>query len=228
MLTGLTRASFALRKKIEMEQYNHHKVLTADRDVVDGLLFIADISGFTEFVHSTDILTGKQITCELLSAVMNQNALQLNIAEVEGDALLFYRYGQAPPLYELVQQYEMMANAFETKRDELQNSFSHPLELSLKVIAHYGPMTEYKIARFTKLYGEVVVEAHRLLKNSINSDSYLLLTDPLLSKTGTIRNDELIQYGFRSNKLCEVYGTLRNICFTYFDFSEERALKQVA
>jgi Protein of unknown function (DUF2652) len=211
-----------------MGQYNHHKASTLDKDVLDGLVFIADISGFTEFVHSTDILKGKQITYELLSAVMSQNKLQLNIAEVEGDALLFYRYGQAPTLYELVQQYEMMVNAFETKRDELQSSFSQPLELSLKAIAHYGPMTEYRIDRFRKLYGEVVVEAHRLLKNSIKRDSYLLLTDSLLSKTGNIGNDELMQYGIRSNKLCEVYDSLRNICFTYFDFSEEIAMQQVA
>ena len=147
---------------------------------------------------------------------------------MEGDAILFYRYGQAPSLHELVQQYEMMVNAFEMKRDELQDRFSQPLDLSLKVIAHYGPMTEYKIDRFTKLYGEVVVEAHRLLKNSIKSDSYLLLTDSLLEKNGAIRNEEFMQYGIRSNKLCEVYGSLRNICFTWFDFSEETALKQVA
>ena len=130
--------------------------------------------------------------------------------------------------YEFVQQHEMMVRAFESKREELQNSFSQPLVLSLKVIAHYGPMTEYKIGQFKKLYGEVVMEAHRLLKNSIETNSYLLLTDSLLEITGTIADDELLHYGIRSNKLCEVYGSLRNICFTYFDFSEERALRQVA
>lgn len=211
-----------------MRKSNHHKVLIGDRIVRDGLLFIADISGFTEFVHSTDILTGKQVTRELLTAVISQNALQLNIAEVEGDALLFYRYGEAPSPDELVQQFERMVNTFERKREELQNSFSQPLDLSLKAIAHYGPMTEYKIDRFTKLYGEVVIEAHRLLKNSIKSDSYLLLTDSLLDKNDSIRNNELMQDGTRTNKLCEVYDSLRNICFTYFDFSGERELRQVA
>jgi hypothetical protein len=102
------------------------------------------------------------------------------------------------------------------------------LDLSLKIIAHYGPMTEYTIGQFKKLYGEVVVEAHRLLKNSIEGDSYLLLTDSLLTIANPIDDDELLQYGIRSNKLCEVYGSLRNICFTYFDFSEAKALKQVA
>ena len=211
-----------------MGQENHHNVLTPDRDVLDGLLFIPDISGFTRLVHSTDVLTGKQITFELLSAVIGQNELQLNIAEVEGDAVLFYRYGSAPSLCELVQQYEMMARAFEAKRQELQNRFSRTLDLSLKVISHYGPITEYAIGQFKKLYGKVVVEAHRLLKNSIESDSYLLLTDSLLVMTDPVNDDELLQHGIRSNKLCEVYGSLRNICFTYFDFSEEKALKQVA
>jgi hypothetical protein len=211
-----------------MQLNNQQKILTGHQGVVDGLLFIPDISGFTELVHSTDVLTGKQITFELLSAVISQNELQLDIAEVEGDAVLFYRFGAAPSLCELVQQYESMVKAFENKRAELQNSFSQPLDLSLKVIAHYGPMTEYKIGQFKKLYGGVVVEAHRLLKNSIEGDSYLLLTDSLVEVTGIVDDNELLQFGIRSNKLCEVYGALRNICFTYFDFSEERALKQVA
>lgn len=210
-----------------MRQFNH-QALTPEQDVLDGLLFIPDISGFTRLVHSTDVLTGKQITYELLSAVIGQNELNLNIAEVEGDAVLFYRYGTPPSFYELVQQYEMMTNAFETKRKELQQSFLQPLDLSLKVIAHYGPMTEYKIGRFRKLYGEVVVEAHRLLKNSIESNSYLLLSESLLNSTDTIADNELLHYGIRSNKLCEVSGTLRSICFTYFDFSEEGIIKQVA
>ncbi len=122
-----------------MEQFNNHEIVNPDRGVLDGLLFIADISGFTEFVHSTDILTGKQITCELLSAVMGQNEMQLTIAEGEGDAIFFYRYGKAPSLHELVQQYKLMVTAFELKREELQDSFSQPLDLSLKVIAHYVP-----------------------------------------------------------------------------------------
>jgi len=213
---------------MDMGPDNHLKVLTLDREIADGLLFIPDISGFTRLVDSTDVITGKQITYELLSAVIGQNELKLNIAEVEGDAVLFYRYGSAPSFCELVRQYEMMASAFETKRSALQKSFSRPLDLSLKVIAHYGPMTEYAIGQFRKLYGKVVVEAHHLLKNSIDSDSYLLLTDSLLAMTDRIDDDELLQHGIRSNKLCEFYGSLRNICFTYCDFSQGKALKQVA
>jgi hypothetical protein len=89
-------------------------------------------------------------------------------------------------------------------------------------------MAEYKIGHFKKLYGQVVVEAHRLLKNSIDRNSYLLMTDALLAQAGTIAETELLQSGIKSNKLCEVYDTLKNICFTYFDFRKEGVLQLVA
>src|SRR5688572_13817873 len=123
-----------------MVQYDENNKMILQGTVLDGLLFIPDISGFTELVHSTDVITGKQITCELLSTVMNQNQLDLNLSEVEGDAVLFYRYGPAPTLEDLIGQYDVMARAFETKRAFLEKSLSRPLNISLKVIAHYGPM----------------------------------------------------------------------------------------
>ena len=210
-----------------MVQLNHHKVLSRDREILEGLLFIPDISGFTRLVHSTDVLTGKQITYELLSTIIRQNNLQLNIAEVEGDAVLFYRYGPAPSVAELVDQYEKMKEAFEIKLEELQIKFSQEIDLSLKVIAHYGTMTEFKIGHFKKLYGKVVIEAHRLLKNSIASDNYLLITDSLLEKAG-VEDQHIQQHGIRSNKHCDGYNALRNISFTYFDFNEKREWMKVA
>jgi hypothetical protein len=74
------------------------KKWNAQMCVTPYLLFIPDISGFTKLVHFTDVLTGKQITYELLSAVISRNVLELNIAEVEGDAVLFYCHGPAPSL----------------------------------------------------------------------------------------------------------------------------------
>jgi hypothetical protein len=189
--------------------------LNSKKQIREGLIFIPDISGFTELVHSTDVLTGQQITAELLSVVIDQNVLQLKIAEIEGDAVLFYRYGDVPCVAELTSQYEKMVEAFEYKREELEKRFSMRLDLSLKIIAHYGSMTSYRLGAFEKLYGGVVVEAHRLLKNSIECGSYLLVTDALMKKAGSV-----IDEGIRSNKLCEVYGSLRNICFSYWEYGE--------
>lgn len=201
-----------------MKQLLH--TIHSSREVSDGLLFIPDISGFTELVHSADVVTGREITYELLSAVMRANELGLHIAEVEGDAILFYRYGAAPSLSALSHQYEIMKTAFEQKKKQLEEKFSMELNLRLKVIAHYGPMTSYKIGPFEKLYGEVVVEAHRLLKNSIDGGSYLLLTDALLARTAEANIAELGGRGITHHSLCEVYGSSRNICFTYLNYRD--------
>lgn len=197
-------------------------------DVISGLLFIPDISGFSELAHSTDVLTGRQITYELLSAIINKNTMQLTIGEVEGDAIFFYRHGNPPTLKELMHQYEEMNNAFDNKRKELEDTLGMKLNISLKIIAHYGSMAEYNIGPFKKLYGEVVIEAHRLLKNSIDSNSYLLVTDALLKQKSSKGLSELNENAIQSNKLCEVYGTTSNICFTYFDFEIQTSLPQVA
>src|SRR4051812_15587843 len=95
--------------------YNLKKQRPHNKSVQNGLLFIPDISGFTELVHRTDVLMGKQITYELLSSIIDNNILGLQIAEVEGDAILFYRFGSAPSLHELLRQYGKMEKAFKQK-----------------------------------------------------------------------------------------------------------------
>lgn len=195
--------------------------------IVEGLLFIPDISGFTQLVHSTDAATGKIITAELLTAIISQNQLKLDISEVEGDAILFYRYGAAPSVQQLMLQFKQMETAFNKKRNELEKRFMLTIEVSLKAITHYGQISEYRVGPFTKLYGEVVVEAHHLLKNAVQSDNYLLLSDSLYSKTASSDNDTLHK-DFSSVRLCETYRSLQQLCFTCFDFTTEQTLKQVA
>ncbi|WP_409932590.1 DUF2652 domain-containing protein [Xanthocytophaga flavus] len=38
------------------------------------------------------------------------------------------------------------------------------MDLSLKLIAHYGTFLEYTIETFKKLYGEPIIKTHALLK----------------------------------------------------------------
>ena len=59
-----------------------------------GLLFIPDISGFTRFVNGTEIEHSRMIIQELLEGLINSNLMELEISEIEGDAILFYKYGQ--------------------------------------------------------------------------------------------------------------------------------------
>ena len=58
-----------------------------------GLVFIPDISGFTNFVTNTEIEHSRHVIQELLELLIDSNPLKLEISEVEGDAILFYKFG---------------------------------------------------------------------------------------------------------------------------------------
>ncbi|MEI6948362.1 DUF2652 domain-containing protein [Paraflavisolibacter sp. H34] len=152
-----------------------------------GLLFIPDISGFTRFVTEAEIEHSRLVIQELLEVLMNANDLGLEVSEVEGDAILFYRFGAEPSLQELYRQVEKMFIAFHRslvayeRRKYCQCAACRAaVDLTLKVICHYGEFTGYSVRQFHKLIGKDVIVAHQLLKNDIEQHEYWLVTDSLL------------------------------------------------
>src|SRR5688500_20320658 len=71
-----------------------------------GLLFIPDISGFTRFVTDMEIEHSRHIIQELLEILIDSNEIGLEISEIEGDAILFYKFGQSPDLQQLYRSEE--------------------------------------------------------------------------------------------------------------------------
>ncbi len=185
--------------------------------VSKGLVFIPDISGFTRFVEQVDLETGRQVISALLSALLESNQLGLQVSEIEGDAVLFYKFGIPPSLPETLAQFEVMRQAFADKLGEMHDLLPEGTELSLKLIVHYGPLATYSLGGFTKLYGLAVVEAHRLLKNKINSHTYVLVTDAYLDACQPDPWEILLEW-IRTDKRCELYQYLGSICFIYFPF----------
>ena len=77
-----------------------------------GLLFIPDISGFTRFVNEVEISHSRFIIQQLLEELIKANDSGLEISEIEGDAILFYKYGDPPDLASLYKQVAKMFRAF--------------------------------------------------------------------------------------------------------------------
>jgi predicted nucleic-acid-binding protein len=152
-----------------------------------GLLFIPDISGFTRFINETEINHSRLIIQELLEILINANNIGLEISEVEGDAILFYKFGDLPQLNELYGQVEKMfcdfhrqLMAYHYRRFCQCKACTSAINLTLKVITHYGEFTGYNVKNFQKLIGKDVIVAHQLLKNNIEQHEYWLVTDNLL------------------------------------------------
>ena len=77
-----------------------------------ALLFIPDISGFTQFVQATDVAHSQHIIEELLEKLIESNEIGLQVSEVEGDAILFYRFGSPPTSEEFFRQVQQMFITF--------------------------------------------------------------------------------------------------------------------
>jgi len=182
-----------------------------------GTIIIVDISGFTKLVYKTDLTTGKNITLSLLSSIIRNNRLGLSIAEIEGDAIFFYKFGKPPSHEAVLQQYEMMLHDFMKTLDQLYQTGEERMDLSLKMVVHYGAIIQYQISHFNKLYGEAVMEAHLLLKNEINSDAYVLMTDDYIN---SLNNQNIEGYSSKGNKICEILGGIKNVCYTCYNYSE--------
>ena len=157
-----------------------------------SLIFIPDISGFTQFVNNTEINHAKHIIEELLEVLIDSNEIGLELSEIEGDALLFYRRGKAPTAAELLAQVQRMyvnfhghLKKYETARICSCGACSQTNDLRLKFIAHFGDVAEKQVKDRSKLFGKEVIVAHRLLKNQVKTDEYSLFSDNLVRACST-------------------------------------------
>jgi hypothetical protein len=185
---------------------------------MQGLIFIPDISGFTNFVKKIDIDLGVSITRDLLTEIIDSNPLDLEISEIEGDAILFYKIGRPIPLSKVFAAFKNIYEAFERRLNILARKYSIEAKLSLKFILHYGNMTIYHIKGFKKLYGQFVIESHRLLKNNSNNSDYILITEDYIKALQTSGSDVLAcDLGFNAYA-SQHFTDLREISYYFFHY----------
>ena len=174
-----------------------------------GLIFIPDISGFTRFVNAVEIDHSRHIIQELLEVIINANNIGLEVSEIEGDAILFYKYGEKPELETLYKQVEKMfcefhkhLIAYDHRRFCQCTACASAIDLTLKVVTHYGEFTGYNVKNFNKLIGKDIIVAHQLLKNDIDQHEYWLITDDLAEKRSNAKLPEKLDWN-KSNKQTE-------------------------
>jgi hypothetical protein len=158
----------------------------------DGVLILADISGFTAFVTSTELEHGPAVIAELLGEVMRHLAPPLEIQEVEGDAVFAVgaeRQMRRPA--DLLDLLEDAFAAFKNRQRELEADASCACAacrnvgtLDLKIIAHHGRFLRQPVGGRSQAAGANVVLAHRLLKNRLPERAYILLTEAALRWAG--------------------------------------------
>jgi len=156
-----------------------------------AIILIPDISGYTDFTSATEIDHSAHIITELLELIIASNETEFTLAEIEGDAVLFYRKGTPLQHEQLVNQCLAMFSKFHhqlkiIERDTVCQcgACQSATNLTLKFIAHFGYIKEIKVAQFVKATGVDMIIAHRLLKNDIGSHEYILITGPCCNAVG--------------------------------------------
>lgn len=186
-------------------------------------LFLPDISGFSAFVNQTEVNHSRHIISELLELLLKTNVLELEVVEVEGDAIFFFKTKKIPSLEELFIQTESMFLAFHNHLEEYEahrickcGACKTANKLTLKFIAHSGPVEPIKIGKFRKLHGNDVIVSHRLMKNDIPSHEYLLVTKRVMQEmedTGFVPDKQ-----FNPHEAASAYENTGEVDYTYFDF----------
>ena len=175
--------------------------------MTSSLLFIPDISGFTNFVQTTEINHSQHVIAELLEKLLAANKYSMELAEVEGDALFFYKENQLLAKKELFDQMEAMYIAFyshlrllEKNRVCTCRACSTAINLELKIVVHTGSFQFIEIQDRRKPFGEAVIQVHRLLKNSVNSDNYVLISKDMVEVINMNSINESSLFNFKKGK----------------------------
>ncbi|UCF28430.1 MAG: DUF2652 domain-containing protein [Chloroflexota bacterium] len=160
----------------------------AEKDVI---FFIADISGYTRFVvaNEKEMAHSQIIIRDLINTIISEIKAPMQVIRLEGDAIFLY-VDKGDPLvrWELVQPTLLETlitffRVFSNKISELTlhkictcNACNNVELLKLKIVAHSGKTMFFNINDILELSGTAPIVIHRLLKNSVTADEYVLMT----------------------------------------------------
>ncbi len=143
----------------------------------NGYLLIADISGYTAFLTSSEQDHANPILHSLLTSLVEQVGDPLHFWRMDGDAVLAYSTRQEFPSGEVFLTIcENLYNAFATRQRDIIANTTCPCRacasvenLDLKIMAHYGSFEEMKFGPMTDISGSDVILVHRMAKTDVEA-----------------------------------------------------------
>lgn len=151
----------------------------------DGLLVMADISGYTAFVSGTEHEHSGEILAELIENIAKSFGGRLSIDQVEGDALCCTTARTDVEVGDWLRETFV---AFHRRLRDMRAATTCPCracqmigDLGPKFVVHRGTFSRQVVAGVVQLHGADVNLVHRLLKNTVPLREYLLATDAALA-----------------------------------------------
>jgi len=156
------------------------------------VLILTDISGYTRFMldNAKAAVHAQMVISKLLEEIIREVEIPLQVKEIEGDAVFLYALKSEDDV-----EWDETRRLIGRKILRFFDAFARGIlagsefalcpcpscqtidQLKLKVIVHVGEAVFHKIGDFAEISGVDVILAHRLLKNSVASDEYILMTE---------------------------------------------------
>jgi hypothetical protein len=155
----------------------------------NAVIVLADISGYTRFIklHGMALVHAESIITELLDSIIDHTEHPLTLNKLEGDAALFYALADANPqavAASALHQVHGFFQAFSARKKEIGvdalcncGACTEVVHLNIKAVVNFGSVVVRRVRQFEEISGTSVIIAHRLLKNSVPLDEYVLLAE---------------------------------------------------
>lgn len=140
-----------------------------------GHLLIADISGYTNYLSSSELEHAREVLGSLMELLIDRTLPPLRVAGLRGDAVLSYGLtGASSSGQALVEMIEDTYVAFRRAIDQMVlnttcscNACANISALDLKFFVHHGTFSVMSLRGTDELVGSALNELFRLLKNTI-------------------------------------------------------------
>jgi uncharacterized protein YndB with AHSA1/START domain len=161
-----------------------------------GYFVIADITGYTAFLSSSELEHAEDSLRSLINLLIEQTKPPLVISRLQGDAVISYApqasFLQGQTLVEIIENSYV---AFRQARERMQLNTTCTCaacqnipNLDLKFLVHYGSYVLQQTPMYEELVGNDVNLTHRLLKNRITEltgvKAYAAYTEPAVEALG--------------------------------------------
>jgi hypothetical protein len=172
------------------------------------VITLADLSGYTKFMVENQLsaVHGQLCITFLIETLLREVDIPLQLQEIEGDAVFLYAAhpGDDDQWRDVLDQvrtkllrfFEVFYAGSVTAMESTPCKCAicrNADDLTLKVIVHSGSAVFHSIAGSAQVSGTDVILAHRLLKNSVPGNEYLLMTESAYRDLGRDMEGEFIE-----------------------------------
>ena len=152
-----------------------------------GCLLLADITGYTSYLQSTELEHAQDVLADLMETLVNTLEPVFKLSKLEGDAAFAYAGDSDVSPTIILDTVEAGYFAFRRRLRDIDNATSCECnacvlipQLDLKYFVHHGEFVVRRIASTEELTGTDVILAHRLMKGgagaAIGTRAYAVYT----------------------------------------------------